>query len=142
MREFQERKREQQVIRGRVYSKTSLLILFLILIFTARGVVNVYAKERESKRELANVELQRSQLATRAASVRESGNRLKTPEGIESEIRSKFDVAKEGEGVIVIVDKVVPISEPEQKGLIERFWNSLTSVFKSKATSTATSTVE
>jgi hypothetical protein len=125
-----------------VYSKTSLVILFLALILTARGVINVYAKERESHKDLARVEFERSQLATRAASVRESGERLKTPEGLETEIRSKFDVAKEGEGVIVIVDKVVPVSEPEERGMIQRFWDSVTSVFKSKdkATSTATST--
>lgn len=142
MREFQERQMMQRKIRRRIYSKTSLFILLCLVILTARGVINVYAKERESRKDLERVEFQRSQLAARAASVREKGDRLKTPEGVEAEIRSKFDVAKEGEGVIVIVDKVVQVPEPEQKGMIERFWDSVTSVFKGKdkSTSTATST--
>ena len=141
MREFQERQHMQRKIRRRIYSKTSLFILFCFLILTARGVLNVYAKERESRNDLNRVQVQQRQLATRAASVRESNDRLKTPEGIETEIRSKFDVAKDGEGVIVIVDKEVVVPEPEEKGMIQRFWDSVTSVFKhDEATTTATST--
>lgn len=137
MREFQERKEMKRKIHRRIYSKTTLFILLCVLILTARGVINVYSKERESRRDLERVKLQRVQLSARAASVRESGDRLKTPDGIETEIRSKFDVAKEGEGVIVIVDKIIQVPEPEEKGMIQRFWDSVTSVFKrDEATST------
>lgn len=146
MREFQERQQMQRKIRRRIYSKTTLFILLFLIILIGRGVIGVYAKERESKADLHRVEVQRNQLAARAANVQESGERLKTPEGLEAEIRSKFDVAKEGEGVIVIVDKTIHVPEPEEKGMVEKFWDSVKNVFSKddkKATSTtATSTEE
>ncbi|MES3005378.1 MAG: hypothetical protein V4664_00315 [Patescibacteria group bacterium] len=138
MREFQERRQMERKIKGRIYSKTTLFVLLCLLILTARGVINVYAKEKESRRGLERVELERSQLASRAENVKENGERLKTPGGMEAEIRSKFNVAKEGEGVIVIVDKVVQVPEPEEKGMIERFWDSIVSVFEKDEEATST----
>ena len=145
MREFQERQQSQRKIRRRIYSKTSLFVLFCILILTARGAMNVYAKEKQSQQDLKGVEMQRSQLAARAASVREDGDRLRTPEGVEEEIRSKFDVAKQGEGVIVIVDRAPEVTAPENRSMIQRFWDSVTGVFRPRGNAsssdvTATST--
>ncbi len=135
MREFQERQRDARNIKRRIYSKTSLFILLCVVVLTGRGVLGVYAKERDSNKELQRLTEQKNALAARESAMNQNAERIKTPEGIEEEIRAKYDVAKVGEGVIVIVDKEMPVSEPEKKGIIQQFWDSVTGVFRKSATS-------
>jgi cell division protein FtsB len=126
MREFQ----EKQKIKNRLYSKTSALILLIVVVFISRGVLSVYAKERDSRMELALLEKKKAELSDRLARVSFNNDRLKTEEGIEAEIRSKFDVVKEDEGVIVVVDEKLPEPEEDTRGFMEKFWDSVTGVFK------------
>src|SRR4051812_37175339 len=99
MREFQ----EKHQFRKRLYSKTVLFILAIVIILIARGVFGVYAKEKATRDELARVDNEKGVIQTRYDSLENNSERLKTEEGMEAEIRGKFDVAKSGEGVIVIV---------------------------------------
>ncbi len=126
MREFQ----EKQKIQKRIYSKTSALILLILVFFIAKGVFGIYIKERDSRQELALLEKKKAELSDRLAKVSLNNDRLKTEEGIESEIRSKFDVVKEGEGVIVVVDEKLPVPEEDTRGFMKKFWDSVTGVFK------------
>lgn len=139
MREFQEKHR----IKRKIYSKTALFILLCILVLTARGVLNVYAKEKESRKDLEQVQKQEALLATRAVDMQEHSDHIRTSAGVEAEIRSKFDVAKEGEGVIVLVDKPLPVVVPQETNVIKRWWNSVVSIFNKPdaATTTAENTV-
>ncbi len=126
MREFQ----EKHDFKRRLYSKTSLIILLLVLILLGKGVISVYGKEKSSRRELERVQRDQQELQGRYAGLEERNNWLKTDEGIEAEIRSKFDVAKRGEGVIVVVDKAPAQPAPEDAGIIQKIWNSVKNVFK------------
>ncbi len=126
MREFQ----EKQKIQKRIYSKTSILIVLVVVIFIFRGVLSVYAKERDSRMELSLLEKKKAELSDRLARVSANNDRLKTEEGIEAEIRSKFDVVKQGEGVIVVVDEKLPVQEEDTRGVMKKFWDSVTGVFK------------
>lgn len=126
MREFQ----DKQKMRRRLYSKTSIFILLIVFIFVARGVAGIYAKEHNSRMEVERLEKKKAEIETRLATVSKSADRLGTDSGIEYEIRNKFDVVKEGEGVIVVVDKEIPLPEEEKKGFLEKFWGSVTGVFK------------
>lgn len=126
MREFQ----DKQKIKKRLYSKTSVLVLLIIVIFITRGVLSVYAKERDSRLELELLEKKKAELNSRLANVSASNSRLKTEEGIEAEIRSKFDVVKADEGVIVVVDEKLPVPVEDTRGFMKKFWDSVTGVFK------------
>ncbi len=126
MREFQ----EKQKIQKRIYSKTSILIVLVVVIFIFRGVLSVYAKERDSRMELSLLEKKKAELSDRLARVSMNNDRLKTEEGIEAEIRSKFDVVKQDEGVIVVVDEKLPVPEEDTRGVMKKFWDSVTGVFK------------
>lgn len=126
MREFQ----EKQKIRKRIYSKTTLLVLFIVMLFIAKGVWSIYGKERASHREVERLESQQKELQQRLDTVSANNEKLKTREGVEAEIRAKFDVVKADEGVIVVVDQELPMPEEEKKGFMKRFWDSVTGVFK------------
>jgi len=106
-----------------VWLQIFLGIVLLALVFPA---VKVYKKSRlsvkkfqEIKEEMAGLEKRNAELAAEAA-------RLESESGREGEIRKRFDVAKLGEKIIVIVDKIgedVNINGAENKGgFFSRIW--------------------
>ena len=101
MREFQ----QKQIFKEKLYSKTTVFILLVLALLLAKGVVNIYIKERESRKNKEEAELELINMQNRAEELKQASERLKTPVGIEQEIRSKFGVAKEGEKVIMIVEE-------------------------------------
>ena len=122
MREFQEKRKFNKLIHSG-WLQIFLGIVLLALIFST---VKVYKKSRlsaekskEIKEELASLEKRNAELAAEAA-------RLESESGREGEIRKRFDVAKPGEKIIVIVDKIgedVKINGAENKGgFFSRFW--------------------
>ena len=122
MREFQEKRKFNKLIHSG-WLQIFLGIVLLALIFPT---VKVYKKSRmsaqksqEIKEEMAKLEKRNAELAAEAA-------RLESESGREGEIRKRFDVAKPGEKIIVIVDKNsedVKINGAENKGgFFSRFW--------------------
>lgn len=127
MKEFQERTK----IKRKKRSKILLLFMFLIFVFLTRGAFSAYSKERDSRIEVERVQKEKDALDKRYTVISEQSDALKSDIGIETEIRNKFDVVKEGEGVIVIVDKDIPIIEEDKRGVLKRFWDSVKGVFSS-----------
>ncbi len=125
MREFQDKKKN----RKRLYSIWSLLALLVVLVFFGKGVVSAYEKERSTKEELNRLAAQKADIESRYDNISKEIDTLKTSEGMESAIRQKFDVAKKGEGVIVVVDKTIEMPV-EKKGFIQRVWDSVKGVFQ------------
>lgn len=126
MKEFQERNKQKK------RSKLVLLFMLVLVVFLARGSMSTYFKERESRIEVDRVMKEKQDLEKRYAVMSEQSEALKSDIGIESEIRSKFDVAKEGEGVIVIVEKDAPIIEADKRGVLRKFWDGVRGVFGSE----------
>lgn len=120
MKEFQ-RKRK---IRRLLYSRLSLLILLILIALVAKGAWNVYAKERDSRKQLERVEEELAALKARGAALQDKIDRLKTSEGIEAEIREQFQVTKPGERMVVIVEegKSEEATAPRQS-LISKFFD-------------------
>ncbi len=134
MKEFQEKSKNKKK------RKSKILLLFMAIIFISlsRGVVGTYSKERDSKIEMDRVAEEKRNLEGRYNIISEQSESLKSQIGIETEIRSKFDVVKDGEGVIIIVEKDIPIPEEDKRGVLKRFWDSVTGVFSGgSSTSTA-----
>lgn len=127
MKEFQERAKTRRKRR----SKVLLLFMFLVFVALVKGAFSAYAKESESRVEVDRSLKEKEALDKRYQVMAEQSDELKSDVGIESEIRNKFDVAKPGEGVIVIVDKDAPIIEEDNRGVLKRFWDSVKGVFSS-----------
>ena len=129
MREFQEKRKFKKIVYS-VWLQAILGIIFLALIFLT---VKVYKKSRisadkaeEIKKEMAKLEKRNAELAAEAA-------RLESESGQEREIRKRFDVAKPGEKIIVIVDKTsedVKINGSDNNvGFFFRIWQRLKNWF-------------
>ena len=100
MLEFQEKKK----LRNILYSKVTLIAIFVILVFVARATFSVYYKQKVSGENLSKAREEITELEKREKMLNSEIDRLKTDKGTEEEIRKKFMVGKAGEEVIVIVD--------------------------------------
>ena len=82
----------------------TLVALAIILILLLRGVWGVYQKAGLSEANLARERIELERLKERENKLVESLDYLKTDQGIEGEIRTKFRAVKDGERVSVIID--------------------------------------
>lgn len=114
-----------------MYSYPVLIFLLVILFFIIKGSFGVYQKYSFSKNELKKSESELIVLEEKKSNLSEQVAHLDTETGIEKEIRSKFDVAKEGEKLIVIVDDEVEQEViVEEKGFVGNFLTTIKGWFQ------------
>jgi cell division protein FtsB len=94
-------------------SKSLIVLVALIIVFIlmARATWKMYEKSSASGERLAQAAAALADLNKRAEALSEKVAYLSTEQGIESEIRTKFRAAREGESVAVIVDESQPSNE-------------------------------
>lgn len=90
--------------------------LLIILAIGVRGVWGVYKKEVESRKLRVEAEAKLSDLQQREAELRADISVLRTDRGVEEQLRERYDLAKQDEGVVVIVEPPAPPPEPRQTG--------------------------
>lgn len=100
-------KRKLRGFIGSRYTQAVLLVLALLIAWSAYGRFTI-ALEMQERRE--RVEAEAAALEARKDSLEAQVRYLSDERGIEAEMRRQFDVAKDGEQVVVIVD---PQSENE-----------------------------
>lgn len=100
MHDFQKKKR----IRKIMYSPITLTILAILFAILTSGVWGVYNKMKLSIKNLEKEETEKAKLESRKANLATSIEYLKTEQGIENEIRTKFRAVKDGEKIVVIVE--------------------------------------
>lgn len=130
MREYQERRKFKKII----YSKWSYLFLSAIIVFIFYSTIGVYRKSRNNLAQNKEEENKLAALEKRNAELENEIIRMESESGKEEEIRKKFNVAKQGEKILVIVDKKpkdVKMENTEKKsGILSRFWQSVKGLFK------------
>lgn len=100
MLDFQQKRK----IRSVAYNRITLFILFILILIIGRSTWMVYRKERTSQ-DMKNVSLQNvEELRLRNDELTAKIARLETTPGVEEEIRSKFNVVKSEENMVVIVE--------------------------------------
>lgn len=113
-----------------IYSRPVLIVLLLILAWVLYGTWGIFQKERGSRANLVRVQNQLATLEARNRELSVDVARLSTEQGKEEEIRSKYEVSKPGEQLLVIVDKsTTATTSPRQSGF-GRLWSNFTSIFK------------
>ena len=109
MATFQQRNDPMRLMWRRVIA----VILLLFVAIAVRGVWGVYNKSRESQVLKIEAEATLQDLQTREKELRADIANLKSDRGVEAELRERYDLAKEGESVVVIVDPPEPPPEPK-----------------------------
>jgi len=84
--------------------RSAILLAFLVAVALSLSVYTRFTIERDmsARAEAAMVEEQR--LRDREAIVRHEVERLQNNSGQEAEMRERFDIAKDGEKVVILVD--------------------------------------
>lgn len=129
MREFQEKRKFKKIIYSR-WLQIFLVIIFAGLVFST---AKLYKKSRISVQKSAEIKEELIKLEKRNAELAVEAARLESESGKEGEIRKRFDVAKPGEKILVIIDKNsedVKINGADSKnGFFYRIWQWAISLF-------------
>ena len=100
MMDFQ-RKRK---LKNLVFSYVTIVALLIMIVFMAQSVWERFTVEREMSERRHEVERELHDLKLRAAALESQVEYLEDERGVEAEIRNRFDVVKEGEQVVIILD--------------------------------------
>ena len=119
MKEYQ----QKYIVRTLLYSKVTIVILFLICILLLRSIMELNDKRIEVAKLRNDSTLERKDLEDKVVKAGDKNASIITPRGFESYVRMTYPVVKEGEGVIVIYDDTKsPVSEVREDMTIwERF---------------------
>lgn len=117
MLEFQQKRQVKKFI----YSKISIFFLSILVIFVGYSTYDLYKKSKISKEGYNKVKGEYTNLSDRKVVLESEIGRLKSDIGIEEEIRSKFNVAKPGETVVIVVDGT-NTNKTESGSDSKKFW--------------------
>lgn len=96
---------EKRKIKSILYSKVVVGILLLISVLLSVSVYNRFVAAKEMQVKLDSRRTALHELEQRAEMLRAKVEYLDNDRGVEEELRNRFDVAREGEQVIILVNK-------------------------------------
>ena len=117
---------EKRKIKRVLFSRPFLIIMSIPVLLKFNAAYNAYSRmqEAEERREVLSANL--AEIEKRAVDLEEVIYKLDDKRGIESELRSRYEVAGEGEEVFVFVEEDVPttseVEEEKKKGILERLF--------------------
>lgn len=94
---------EKRKLKTLLYSKPAAYVLLAIALLLSWSVYERFEREREMATRRYELEEKLDTLHMQAATLEEEVIRLKSERGIEEELRNRFEVAKTGEKVIIVV---------------------------------------
>jgi cell division protein FtsB len=127
--------RKKKAARRILYSPLTLSALLIVAIFMGKAAWNVHAKELTSAEALERSQSELDKLTARQTSLNSAVAYLSTPAGVETEIRTKFRVTKEGESLAVILDDASSTASSSSAAVAASstsFWYRLMHLFSSK----------
>lgn len=104
MKEYQ----QKYVVRTILYSRVTMVILFLLLILFIRTIIDLNDKRISASNLREESSAERKDLEEKVAKANEKVETIKTERGFETYVRTTYPVVQKGEGVIVVYD--APIS--------------------------------
>lgn len=95
---------EKRKIKSWLFSKVSVFILLVLTALLGTSVFERYQKERETAHNHYERAAELERLRSQAAALEAKVSYAESERGIEEEIRDRYDVVKEGERAVIIVD--------------------------------------
>ena len=112
------------------HSPIALGLLFCVLVFFGYKIIDLIKKDIETTHKKELVLDQINSLQEREDSLNKDISKLETEEGKEEIIREKYQVAKEGEKMVTIInDSNTTNSQQETSVVSHGFWNWLKRIF-------------
>jgi len=114
-------------MKGLLFSWPVALLVLVVAYFLASAAFNMYERYQITRSNYEQVKRQLTEAENRRGALEALVAESRSPQGREALLREKFDVAKEGEQVIIIIDsekKEEVVSEEEGS-----FWSWLSGMF-------------
>ena len=124
MRDFQRKRGFRNILQ----SWPVLGLLSVLLVFFAWGIFGFMGKMSTTRENRIIAENKVTQLRQEKEKLSSDIAKLNTEEGVEASIREKFGLAKEGEGLIVVVEDKNPPAE--ENNFSEGFFSIFTRWFR------------
>lgn len=102
------------------FKRVGTLILIMVVVFAGLGVWRIYEKERESRALRQEAEGELAHLQKQAALLERKTTQLKTDRGKETLLRDQYEVGRQGEGLIVIVEPPTPEIPPPEPTFLDK----------------------
>lgn len=116
-------RRKTNKLQKVIYSVPFLLGLAVLVVLVMSSAWSMFQKKESTQRTVERLQAEEQELEERRDIVSNAALDISTERGLESEIREKFSVAKEGERVIVLIDdEDQPASTTDQE---ENWWQSI-----------------
>ena len=115
------------------HSPLTLVVLFLFLIVFAYNLIGLIDKDRETVEKKSLMLDEIDSLKKREVMLNNDINKLNTDEGVEDTIREKYQVAKPGEKMVIIVDDKKDDTEVQQIKSDHSFWGWVKNLFLIKS---------
>lgn len=126
MTKFQKDRRDPKHIWS---SPIILFLLFIVVVIFMYNMIDIIEKSRETAKKKNFVANQVEDLKKRETILKKDIEKLNTMQGVEEEIREKYQMVKQGEKMVVILDEVENETSDnentEQISGISRIWNNL-----------------
>ena len=100
MKNFQQKSKFARILESKIF----LFVLFVIIVFISFSVITLVIKAKETFKNKNIAEQKMTELQSQKEKLVKDIKQLNTENGIEENIRDKFGLAKDGEGVVVIMD--------------------------------------
>ena len=110
-------------------SPLALIVLGIIILIFSWSVIRFWGKMAETRKNKEIAEAKTETLREQKGALRADIEKLETDRGKEEFFRENYGLAKEGEEVIIIVDKAPTAEEPE-RGRISSFLSFFVNLFK------------
>ncbi len=99
MKKFEERRKVRKIL----YSRVSFLLLLLLVVVSAKAAYGAYQKNVVTAEALRHSTDELAALKAREGSLGDNIKRLDSDRGKEAELRTRYQVAKDGEEALVLV---------------------------------------
>ena len=96
--------KRKKLVKNILFSYATLFILGVFIVLLGMSVFERFTVEREMSMRRVEAERELKDLKLRAAALELQVEYLEDDRGMEAEIRGRFDVVKEGEQVVIILD--------------------------------------
>ena len=100
MREYQ----QKHFVRTILYSRVTIVILFLLIIVLLRSIMELNDKRIEVSKLADEAKAERHTMSLKVEKAQIQSDEIATQRGFESYVRNTYPVVKQGEGVIVVYD--------------------------------------
>lgn len=111
---------QKRKLKNIIYHKITILCLFFVVLYALYSTFSVAVKHAESERLLSISLEQLEKLEQRHSEIQNRIDSLETTTGLEAEIRSRFNMAKAGENLAIVITE--DTQELPQKTEILPWW--------------------